>query len=62
MDSGETLSAGRQLFDDRSITTLLVSNLFTIALALYQQWDVAMHVIEHAMARVAARRAVRRLP
>jgi len=42
MDSSETLSAGRQLFDDRSVTTLLVSNLFTIALALYQQWDVGV--------------------
>ena len=40
MDSSETISLSRQLTGDRSVTTLLLSNLLTIILALVQQWDV----------------------
>ena len=40
MDNSETLSLGRQLTSDRSVTMLLLSNLLTIILAVLQQWDV----------------------
>jgi hypothetical protein len=33
-------SADRRGFGDRSVVFLLLSNMFTILLALYQQWDV----------------------
>ena len=43
MENSETLSLGRQLTGDRSVTALVLSNLLTIILALWQQWDV--HVL-----------------
>jgi hypothetical protein len=36
----QTASTGRRGPGDRSVVFLLLSNLFTILLALYQQWDV----------------------
>jgi hypothetical protein len=40
MSIGESASASRQWLSDRSVVALLGSNLFTIVLALVQQWDV----------------------
>jgi hypothetical protein len=43
MDTSATLGLTRQLYSDRSVTALLLSNFVTIVLAVYQQWDV--HVL-----------------
>jgi hypothetical protein len=40
MDNSSTLTLTSRLYSDRSLTVLLLSNLFTIVLALVQQWDV----------------------
>lgn len=40
MDSGESVNALRHGLNDRSVVVLLLTNLFTIILALYRQWDV----------------------
>jgi hypothetical protein len=51
MADGQTASAGRRGPGDRSVVFLLLKTAV----------DVAMHVIGHAMARAAARRARGRL-
>ena len=43
MDTTGTLGLTRQLYSDRSVTALLLSNFVTIVLAVLQQWDV--HVL-----------------
>lgn len=40
MQRTEAITLGRQYVPDRSTVVLLLSNLLTIALAVYQQWDV----------------------
>ena len=40
MNLGESISGNRQWLRDRSVVVLLGSNLFTIVLALFQQWNV----------------------
>ena len=43
MENSGTLNLTRQLYSDRSLTVLVLSNLLTIVLAVVQQWDV--HVL-----------------
>ncbi|MGB5259245.1 MAG: DUF6498-containing protein [Gammaproteobacteria bacterium] len=43
MDTTGTIGLSRQLYSDRSVTALLLSNLLTIILAVFQHWDV--HVL-----------------
>ncbi len=43
MNTTGTLGLTRQLYNDRSVTALLLSNIMTIVLAVFQQWDV--HVL-----------------
>ena len=40
MDSSSTIGFTGRVYSDRSVTTLLLSNLLTIVLAVLQQWDV----------------------
>ena len=40
MERTESVSPARSFTTDRSVAVLLLSNLFTIGLALYQHWDV----------------------
>ncbi|NNJ94412.1 MAG: hypothetical protein HKP57_06685 [Halobacteria archaeon] len=43
MDTTGTIGLTGKLYSDRSVTALLLSNLLTIMLAVFQQWDV--HVL-----------------
>ncbi len=43
MDTSGTIGLTGKLYSDRSVTALLLSNLLTIILAVFQQWDV--HVL-----------------
>ena len=42
MDNSGTLDLTRRFYTDRSLTVLVLSNLLTIMLAVFQQWDDAI--------------------